>query len=105
MPVDRYCDLVKPRPALLSIWLTEPVAFKRAVRSVVDVFVPMASGVASQLCLAAARAEEFSRLARSASSSEMANAGDDVIPMHPMKNAALTVWRIFSLDMSLLPII
>jgi hypothetical protein len=51
----------------------------------------MASRVASQLCRAAAIAEEFSKLARSASSSDMANAGDEVIPMHPMRTAALTV--------------
>jgi hypothetical protein len=67
------------------------VAFNRAVKSLVDVFVPMASRVASQLCRAAAIAEEFSKLARSASSSDMANAGDEVIPMHPMRTAALTV--------------
>jgi hypothetical protein len=64
----------------------------------------MASRVASQLWRAAASAEEFSRLAPSASLSDMANAGDEVISMHPIKTAALTVWRIFSIDMSLLPI-
>jgi hypothetical protein len=34
----------------------------------------------------------------------MANAGDEVIPMSPIKTAALTARRIFSIDMSLLPI-
>ena len=64
----------------------------------------MASRVASQLCRAAAIAEEFSRLARSASSSDMANAGDEVIPMHPMRTAALTVRWIFSTNILFLPI-
>jgi hypothetical protein len=64
----------------------------------------MASRVASQPARAAARAEEFSRLARSASLSDMANAGDKVIPMSPIKTAALTARQIFSMVMSLLPI-
>jgi hypothetical protein len=51
----------------------------------------MASRVASQLWRAAASVEEFFRLARSASSSDIANAGNEVSPMHPMKTAALTV--------------
>ena len=80
------------------------MAFNRAVRSVVDVFVPMASRVASQPSRAAARAEEFSRLARSASLSYMANAGDEVIPMSPIKTVVLTARQIFSMDMSILPI-
>jgi hypothetical protein len=64
----------------------------------------MASRVAIQLWRAAAIAEEFPRLARNASSSDIANAGDEVIPIHPMKIVTLTVRQILSIDMSVLPI-
>jgi len=55
--------------------------------------------MATQLWRAAASAVEFSKPARSVSSSDIAIAGDAEIPMHPNKSAAVMFWRIFSIDM------
>ena len=64
-------------PSCLFDWANVPVEVRRAVKSLVDVLLPMASREATQLCRAADSTVEFFKLARIASSKDIAIVGWD----------------------------
>ena len=100
IPVPSEFESLKPFPSRPSVWANVPVEIRRAVKSLVDVLLPMDSREAIQLWRAAKITIEFFKLARIASFKDIAIEGRGERQTQQTATATINVLHVNRMDMA-----